>query len=388
MKPEATDPRDRTLEADIRPVVAPRGRRTPPWLPVGAIALGSFALFFMLDAQRRDANTAPSTGARQADAVATVSSPTPLYIPPDFSVPPPPPPPSFPLVPAPQVVTASQPLATVAPLTPSPRPPVFQPPMIMQAPPAYAPQPPPPTYTPQQTFGPPSTIPTQQGATSSSAALVIDNTAGARDTGVGAADEGAATISAGVVRSGQLGRGAFIVPQGTLIPAVLETALDSTRPGGMRAVVSRDITGFSGGRVLIPRGSRLFGSYQADLAAGQNRALVEWTRLVRPDGVTIALNSPAADTQGRIGIQGRVDSHFLERFGRAVLQTTLNIGSSLAGQSLSRNGAVIVALPGSSQTTGASTSDTRIQPTLRVNAGARVTVLVAHDLQFSSGARR
>src|SRR5205823_140617 len=35
-----------------------------------------------------------------------------------------------------------------------------------------------------------------------------------------------------------------LAPQGTVIPAVLETAIDSDLPGSVRAVVSRDVRGF------------------------------------------------------------------------------------------------------------------------------------------------
>jgi type IV secretion system protein VirB10 len=188
--------------------------------------------------------------------------------------------------------------------------------------------------------------------------------------------------------STRLQRRATTLVQGTLIPAVLETALDSTRPGNVRAIVSRDISGFDGSQVLIPRGSRVFGTYQADLAPGQNRALVRWTRLVRPDGVAIALDSPAADRQGRIGIRGRVDNHYLERFGSALLQSTMNIGSSLASRSISSNdSSVIVALPGSTQN-GGSSGGTQVQPTLRVEAGVTVTVFVSQDLELPAAGRR
>ena len=178
------------------------------------------------------------------------------------------------------------------------------------------------------------------------------------------------------------------VVQGTLIPAVLETALDSTRPGQVRAVVSRDIAGFDGSRVLIPRGSRLIGNYEADLADGQSRAFVEWTRLVRPDGVTIALASPAADLQGRAGVPGRVNTHFLARFGSALLQTTLNLGGSALGRSIGGDSPVVVALPGATQNVTPANTGSGIRPTLRVAAGARVSVFVARDLEFSSGTPR
>lgn len=171
------------------------------------------------------------------------------------------------------------------------------------------------------------------------------------------------------------------VPQGTVIPAVLETALDSTRPGGVRALVQRDVSSFDGTRVLVPRGSRLYGEYEADLQSGQNRALVQWTRLIRPDGVTIALNSPSSDPLGRAGIRGRVDTKFLQRFGGAILQSVLDIGVGLAVNEASDG--VFVALPGSTQNVQIAEPNT-IRPTLKVRHGASVSVFVARDLDFSS----
>jgi type IV secretion system protein VirB10 len=177
---------------------------------------------------------------------------------------------------------------------------------------------------------------------------------------------------------------ATTVAQGTLIPAVLESALDSTRPGPARALVQRDVRGFDGATVLIPRGSRLIGEYRADLQPGQNRALVMWTRLVRPDGVTIAIGSPAADPLGRVGIKGKVNSHFFEKFGAAILQSSLDVGVNLASQ-IGGSPLVVATLPGAlQQSTSPLTSGTQIQPTLRVRQGTAISVFVARDLDFTS----
>ena len=175
----------------------------------------------------------------------------------------------------------------------------------------------------------------------------------------------------------------FTVPKGTIIPAVLETAIDSTRPGGVRALVQRDIHAFDGSRVLVPRGSRLYGEYEASLQPGQKRALVTWTRLMRPDGVMIALASPASDPLGRAGIRGKVDSKFLARFGNAILQSALDLGVGVAAAEVT--GGVVVAVPGAVRSANPQVSDNRqIQPTLRVNQGTSVSVFVAKDLDFSS----
>lgn len=356
-------------DTDVRPVVGRASNPAPVWIFAGAVTVGGVLLFAALDSQRRAAS-APSTAARAVDRVGTVSALPPLIL---AAEPPPPPPPEI----------------TAPPSTPAPPPPPPPPPPPEPA--YYPPQPPPPAYAPPPEYVPPQPQPQPQPA-SGGAALVIDTTGPAGSPAQGAGPEGAmnggASPSDAAIRSGSLQRRATTVPQGTLIPAVLETALDSTRPGYARAIVSRDITGFDGSRVLVPRGSRLFGEYQGDLAAGQNRAVVQWTRLVRPDGVTIALASPAADPAGRAGVRGRVDNHFFQRFGSAILQTTLDIGAAAAGRSFSGDGGVVIALPGSSQGASTASATSQLQPTLRVAAGSRVTVFVARDLEFSSGRTR
>ncbi|MEJ6789577.1 TrbI/VirB10 family protein [Brevundimonas sp. BR2-1] len=360
--PDSARPAD-TAAADIRPMVARRRGPAPTWLLFGGVVLGGVLLFAVLDGQRRAA-TAPTTQARSVDRVSMPAHLPPLYLPPE-----PPPPPPLPA--APEVPVATPPPAVVA-----------------QIPRASAPSAPLPNF-PAPAFAPPGPAPApvpvvaQGGGTG--VVLVVDTTAPAQG---GGGAEGAAAGANDPVRTTRLRRQAMTVPQGTLIPAVLETALDSTRPGHVRAIVSRDITGFDGRQILIPRGTRLFGDYQSDMAPGQGRALVQWTRLVRPDGVSVALASPAADMQGRAGVQGRVDSHFLERFSSALLQSTMNIGSALVTRSIGGDAPVIVSATGAVTAPATATTGSNGQPTLRVDAGARVAVLVARDLEFSSGEAR
>jgi type IV secretion system protein VirB10 len=178
------------------------------------------------------------------------------------------------------------------------------------------------------------------------------------------------------------------VPKGTIVQAVLETALDSTRAGFARAIVSRDVYGFDGSRVLISKGSRLIGEYKADLTDGQSRALIQWDRLTRPDGVIINLDSPSADPLGRAGVKGKVNSHFFAKFGGAILQSALDVGSQVATNKIA-SGTVVYALPSLSGLRGATQSNglvaqDKIQPTLTVKQGTSVSVFVARDLDFTS----
>ncbi|WP_432787907.1 TrbI/VirB10 family protein [Novosphingobium rhizosphaerae] len=185
------------------------------------------------------------------------------------------------------------------------------------------------------------------------------------------------------VKATRLLNPATTVTQGSVIQCVLETALDTTKPGLARAIVSRDVRGFDGSQVLVPRGSRLIGEYQSDVASGQSRALIRWTRLIRPDGVTIALQSPSADTLGRAGVKGKVNSHFLERYGGAILQSALNVGMNVATSKLA-DGTYIVGWPGLSTPTTGSTGGANVRSTVTVKQGASVSVFVARDLDFSS----
>lgn len=174
-----------------------------------------------------------------------------------------------------------------------------------------------------------------------------------------------------------------VVAQGEILSATLETPVNSDRPGLIRAIVSRDVRSFDGSRILIPRGSRLVGEFRAEQPGGRRRILATWGRLIRPDGVAIRLDSPAADATGGIGIPGKVDSHFLARFANAALQSALQIGVNLANRR--GNGSIIVSnsaqLPGIGSQNLIPNADA--PPTVKVAAGAAITVFVARDLDFS-----
>jgi type IV secretion system protein VirB10 len=169
------------------------------------------------------------------------------------------------------------------------------------------------------------------------------------------------------------------VTQGTLIPAVLETAIDTDVPGFVRAVVSTDVRSFDGSRVLVPRSSRLIGQYKSGMSAGQKRAYVIWTRLIRPDGVSVNIASPAVAFGGETGLDGKVSSHFFERFGSAMLLSVVGGIPSLIGNGAS----VIVGGGGQSAAAAAIGQSGQISPTVRVRQGQPIRVFTAKDLDFS-----
>jgi type IV secretion system protein VirB10 len=188
------------------------------------------------------------------------------------------------------------------------------------------------------------------------------------------------TISeASSVRSTRLSDPANTIAQGTLIPAVLETAIQSDLSGYARAVVSQDIRSFDGSQILVPRSSRLIGEYKGNLAAGQKRIYLMWTRLIRPDGVSIALASPAVDAAGQSGIGGRVNDHFFQRLSSGVLMSLVG-GLSTLGS----GGATVVVSGGQSAASLATQGSGQRAPTISVRQGEPIRVFTARDLIFAS----
>jgi len=171
---------------------------------------------------------------------------------------------------------------------------------------------------------------------------------------------------------------ATTIAQGTMIPAILETAINTDVPGYVRAIVSQDVKSYDGSRVLVPRSSRLVGQYQSGLQAGQKRAYVIWTRLIRPDGVSVALQSPGTSFDGTAGLEGEVDSHFFSRFGSAMLLSVIGGLTTIAS-----GGTSVILGGGQSAPTAAIEQDGNLPPTVRVRMGEPVRVYTARDLDFS-----
>ena len=210
-------------------------------------------------------------------------------------------------------------------------------------------------------------------------ALVIDLTTGEGGKG------GAAATDDEAVRATLIHNRASVVPQGAIIAAVLETPLNSDRPGLARAIVAKDARGFDGTRVLIPRGSRLIGEFKADSSPGLRRVLITWNRMIRPDGVAIRIGSPVADKLGQAGVPGSVNTHFFEKFASAVLQSALTVGTNLASTlPVGNTSAIYVGLPNQATQLGQQLIPNASRPpTVKVKAGAEIAVMVARDLDFA-----
>jgi type IV secretion system protein VirB10 len=354
------------------PLVAEDGGNRPLWIALALIGLAGTVLFVSLET-RRAALSAPAIRPRANDQDFSRSNVPELFVPAEpvrlTSWRPRQIPVNIQSVPRRSIDTSNQPQRE--PKTPR------APENLSGSSNPYQGQP---GASPPPQYGPPAR------SADTSPAIVFDGGRTTNGEGSTANAGGSASASGGtaIVRA-QAARSIphdLIIAQGTLIPAVLETAIDSTQPGKVRALVTDNVLSIRGANILIPKGSRLFGEYRGELGAGQKRANVQWTRLVRPDGVTVDLDSAASDRLGRAGIGGKVDTHFMERLGGALLQSTIDIGTGVLTRRLS-NSTIVVALPSSVQGATSQLVPQAPKPTLRVRQGTSISVYVARDLDFS-----
>ena len=176
------------------------------------------------------------------------------------------------------------------------------------------------------------------------------------------------------------------VIQGTMIQAVMETALDSALPGQTRAIISEDVFSYDGTRLLIPRGSRLIGRYRSGIEIAQRRVTIAWDRIILPDNQTVQISSFGGDELGRSGVTGFVDTRFVERFGSAALISIISAAPNAASTQIDDETTAEVL-----QDVGDDLADATdsvigdylsIGPVIYVDQGARVTVMVDRDLEI------
>ncbi len=204
--------------------------------------------------------------------------------------------------------------------------------------------------------------------------------------------------------AGHIGNPYATIAQGKLVHGVLETAINTQLPGTIRAIVSRDIYAEAGKTRLIPKGSRIIGTYGTDVLQGHSRVFIVWERIIRPDGIDIKVASPGVDQLGRAGLEGYADNKFMEIFGAAVLTSIISIGIASAADEVSGNDTTATTTNTDGSTTSSGDATTQAageaveniggvsrrlldqlidaRPVITVDQGTRINILVNRDLIF------
>lgn len=185
----------------------------------------------------------------------------------------------------------------------------------------------------------------------------------------------------------------YTLRAGTVIPGLLITGINSDLPGEIVGQVSRDVYDSRTLRIpLIPKGSRLIGTYDNQVAAGHGRLLVAWTRIILPDGRSMRLPGLAlTDPAGQSGAKDKVDNHWRRVFGNALLLSAISAGVQLSQPPQ----ASVLSAPSSGQVAagaiGQELSNVALEilrrgmdvaPTITIRAGQPFNVFLSGDLVF------
>jgi type IV secretion system protein VirB10 len=195
--------------------------------------------------------------------------------------------------------------------------------------------------------------------------------------------------SAYVSEAPTLPRSPYEVKAGTIIPTTLITGIDSDLPGQIIGQVRENVYDtVTGNYLLIPQGSRLIATYDSMVGFGQERVLVCWNRLIRPDGLSIGLECmPGVDLAGYAGFADQVDNHWWRILSGVALGTLLSATAQRSQGDVSGFQPTFPQLWASNVANSLNTAgqqltqkNLQIQPTLKVRPGFTVNVLVSKDI--------
>lgn len=101
---------------------------------------------------------------------------------------------------------------------------------------------------------------------------------------------------------------------GTMIPGILETAINTDLPGHVLARVTQNIYDSQTGKfLLIPQGTLLVARYNNSVSYAQSRIQIVWDTLIRPDGFQIDLDGAnGVDRAGMAGQEANYHENWFE----------------------------------------------------------------------------
>lgn len=189
-------------------------------------------------------------------------------------------------------------------------------------------------------------------------------------------------------------RAVLEIKSGTIIPCVLITGINSDLPGNCLGQVTEDVYDSATGKnMLIPKGSKVIGTYDNRIAYGQSRVLAVWSKLIYPDGSTLMLeNLSAADQAGYTGYKGEINRHWNTLIGSALVVSLLGAGVDIAtpsNRSNSDDDAGSILAENATRAVAEAMSkvierEAERAPTIKIQPGKRFMLFVKQDVAFPS----
>ena len=188
----------------------------------------------------------------------------------------------------------------------------------------------------------------------------------------------------------------FTINTGFVIPAVMVTGINSDLAGSIIGQVSQNVYDTATGKhLLIPQGTKLFGTYSSQIQYGQERVLVAWNRLIYPDGRTMDLGQMiGADVGGYSGFSDQVNNHYWKLFKGAFLLSMITAAVTYSDNKYNTGyGESRSATSAMSESLGQNLGDVstelirknmNVSPTLEIRNGYRFNVVVTKDISFGA----
>lgn len=186
---------------------------------------------------------------------------------------------------------------------------------------------------------------------------------------------------------------------GTVIPITLVTGLNTDLPGNVIGLVRSDVYDtLTGKNVLIPKGSRVIATYNSGVTFGQTSVQIAWTQLITPEGLVYNLPGfQGISQEGYSGVAGKVNNHFWQILGGAVLGSIINYSASVADNAATNaaNSVGNEIVTGYASAVSGSTLDTTadyltqytsmwmsLKPTITIKTGAQIQMMVNQTVSF------
>ncbi|MDR2778227.1 MAG: hypothetical protein LBB13_01860 [Rickettsiales bacterium] len=194
------------------------------------------------------------------------------------------------------------------------------------------------------------------------------------------------------------------VLQGKIINAILETAINTDIKTPVRAIISRDVYSESGKNIVIPKGSKVIGSFQTMANNNLSRLEIIWNRIIRTDGLSINIAANSADTLGRGGVDGELDNKYVQTMKNVFLSSMISIANAVLMEKVTGSVGTTTTTNavGGTTTTGKASDQVIINaaknitdemqtivdglkietPTIRIAQGTRINIVVNQDLSL------
>jgi type IV secretion system protein VirB10 len=188
-----------------------------------------------------------------------------------------------------------------------------------------------------------------------------------------------------------------LLVRGTYIRCILETRIITDVPGYTSCVVTEPVYSINGKHLLLPKGSKAYGSYDVDDPKSKRIAVV-WDRITTPTGIDVTMASPGIDNLGSAGHVGQRNAHWASKLSSALFISLVSdafkyFGEKEGPQSQTvTTGGQVLTTPYESNTakTVQKFADRVVEQnlsrpaTVTINQGELINIYVAKDVSFAN----